>query len=101
MTSHVFIASRGPWDCDEQRTIFEVSISLANAGAVVTIYLTDNAVLAAQAQTAKRWLKPLTDARIELLVDPTSMSQRGLRVEDLAPRVDMLPLNELVELMAA
>jgi sulfur transfer complex TusBCD TusB component (DsrH family) len=100
MAGYVFIAARDPWDGPEHEQVFELAGSLAAERDSVSIYLTDNGVLAARAGDGERWLGPLLSAGVSVFADPFALAERGIAHERMVHGVVPAALEQLVDLLA-
>jgi sulfur relay (sulfurtransferase) complex TusBCD TusD component (DsrE family) len=101
MAGYVFIAARDPWDGPENEQLFELAGSLAAQRDSVSIYLTENGVLAARAGDGERWLGPLLSAGVSVFADPFALAERGIAHEGMVHGVVPAALEQLVDLLAA
>lgn len=100
MAGYVLIAARDPWEGDESQRAFELAISLCEQRDAVTVYLTENGVLAARADAGERFLSPLIAAGVNVFADPFALQERGISRERLVRGVEPAPIEQLVELLA-
>jgi hypothetical protein len=100
MAGYVLIAARDPWDGPEQEQVFELAGSLAEARDSVTLYLTDNGVLAARAGGGERWLNPLLSAGVTVFADPFALAERGIANDRIVDGVVPAPIERVVDLLA-
>lgn len=99
MAGYVLIAARDPWDGPEHSNVFELAGSLARARDSVSIYLTENGVLAARAGGGERWLDPLLSAGVSVFADPFALAERGISDDRMVNGVVSAPIEQLVELL--
>jgi sulfur transfer complex TusBCD TusB component (DsrH family) len=100
MAGYVLIAARDPWDGPEQENVFELAGSLARTRDSVSIYLTENGVLAARADAGERWLGPLLTAGVSVYADPFALAERGITDDRIVSGVVTAPIEQLVDLLA-
>lgn len=100
MAGYVLIAARDPWDGPEQEQVFELAGSLAEARDSVSIYLTENGVLAARAGGGERWLTPLLSAGVTVFADPFALAERGIASDRIVDGVVTAPIERVVDLLA-
>jgi predicted peroxiredoxin len=100
MAGYVLIAARDPWDGPDNEQVFELATSLAAARDSVSIYLTENGVLAARAGGGERWLRPLLAAGVSVFADPFALAERGIAVDRIVDGVVRAPIEHLVDLLA-
>src|SRR3954469_10740706 len=99
MAGYVFIAARDPWESAEGLRVFELAGSLAESRDAVTVYLTENGALAARAGAGERFLSPLIDAGVKVLVDPFALQERGIARDRMVEGVVAAPIEQLVDLL--
>jgi sulfur relay (sulfurtransferase) complex TusBCD TusD component (DsrE family) len=100
MAGYVLIAARDPWDGPEQEQVFELAGSLAKQRDSVSIYLTENGVLAARAGGGERWLAPLLSRGVSVFADPFALAERGISDDRIVTGVVTAPIERLVDLLA-
>jgi sulfur relay protein TusB/DsrH len=100
MPGYVLIAARDPWDSPEQEQAFELAGKLALERDSVTVYLTENGVLAARAGGGERWLEPLLSRGVHVFADPFALAERGIADDRIVDGVVMAPIEQLVDLLA-
>lgn len=100
MAGYVLIAARDPWDGPEQESVFELAGTLAKERDSVTIYLTENGVLAARAGGGERWLTPLLSRGVSVFADPFALAERGIANDRMVTGVVSAPIEQLVDLLA-
>jgi len=101
MAGYVLIAARDPWEGTESERVFELAESLAAARDAVSLYLTENGVLAARAQAGEQFLSQLIEAGVKVYADPFALSERGISRERVVDGVIVAPIERLVDLLAA
>lgn len=100
MAGYVLIAARDPWDGPEQEKVFELAGTLAQERDSVSIYLTENGVLAARAGGGERWLKPLLSQGVSIYADPFALAERGIADDRIVSGVVQAPIEQLVDFLA-
>jgi hypothetical protein len=100
MAGYVLIAARDPWDAPENEQVFELASSLAEARDSVSVYLTENGVLAARAGGGERWIRPLLSAGVSVFADPFALAERGIGSERIVDGVVSAPIEQLVDMLA-
>jgi sulfur relay (sulfurtransferase) complex TusBCD TusD component (DsrE family) len=95
MTRYVFIQSRDPFEAREPQFLEETAIAVKERGHEVTVFLVQNAVLAARQSTDR--LERLTQAGVTLLADDLSLRERGIMNEELTPSVQESGIGALVD----
>jgi sulfur relay (sulfurtransferase) complex TusBCD TusD component (DsrE family) len=96
----VLIASEDPFEHDASR-LHALAIQLRRAGHEVTLFLVQNAVLAARATCARSGLPALREAAVEILADDFSLRERGIAALELHSAVNAAPLYVVIQLLAA
>lgn len=100
MAGYVLIAARDPWDGPDHAQVFELAGSLAQARDSVSVYLTENGVLAARAGGGERWLEPLLSAGVNVYADPFALAERGISDDRIVDGVVPAPIERLVDFLA-
>jgi sulfur relay protein TusB/DsrH len=99
MAGYVLIAARDPWEGAESERVFELAGSLSQERDAVTVYLTENGVLAARADAGERFLSPLIAAGVNVFADPFALQERGIPRERMVQGVEPASIEQLVELL--
>ena len=81
MARYLLVESRDPFATEDVRHFYDVPARLARAFNRVTLYLTDDGVLAARAGRHTFWIAALTSAGVEILADARSLHERGIAPE--------------------
>lgn len=94
MKRYLIIESRDPFEAPSFAGRNELAAQLA-AGADVTVFLVENAVLAARARARVPGFARLKKSGVTLIADEFALRERGIPVAELAPeikagRVDLL-----------
>jgi predicted peroxiredoxin len=97
MTNYIFIESRDPFESRDTRFIEETAAALQQRGNQVTVFLVQNGVLACRRKADDPYLTRLVKAGITLLADDFSLSERGIRSEELVQGVRPSSIDFLVE----
>lgn len=97
MTNYIFIESRDPFESRDTRFVEETAAVLRQRGHEVTVFLLQNGVLACRRKADDPYLARLKKAGIKLLADDFSLSERGIRSEELLPGVRPSSIDVLVE----
>jgi sulfur transfer complex TusBCD TusB component (DsrH family) len=100
MAGYILIAARDPWEGVESERVFELARALSEVRDAVTVYLTENGVLAARADAGERFLSPLIAAGVNVFADPFALQERGIPRERLVQGVEPAPIEQLVDLLA-
>ena len=95
MARYVFIESRDPFESNDTQFIEETAITVKERGHDVTVYLVQNAVLAARKSISR--LGRLTEAGVTLLADDFSLRERGISPSDLATGIQQAEMGALVD----
>ncbi|HEX5965460.1 MAG TPA: DsrE family protein [Pyrinomonadaceae bacterium] len=95
MSRYIFIESRDPFESKDTRFIEETAVSVKERGHEVTVFLVQNAVLAAR--KSARQLGHLTEAGVTVLADDLSLRGRGIASEELAPNIRESGIEALVD----
>lgn len=98
MSTYFLIESRSPFDSVEVNHNYQLASDLAKAGNTVTLFLVENAVLAARKTAQIEGLSQLN--QVSLLADDFSLQERGIQSEELTPNVQVQTINAVVEAMA-
>jgi intracellular sulfur oxidation DsrE/DsrF family protein len=87
MPKYLLVESRDPFETDDVRHFYDLAATLARAANRVTLYLTDNGVLAARAGQHTFWFAALARVGVEVLADGRSLRERGIAADRLSPGV--------------
>jgi predicted peroxiredoxin len=94
MTKYVLIESRDPFESRDTAFVDEMALAIKERGHDVTVFLVQNGVLAAR-KTLQR-LEPLVEAGVTLLADDLSLSERGIKSDELASGIQKSGIDVLV-----
>jgi predicted peroxiredoxin len=94
MTRYVLIESRDPFESRDTAFVDELALAVKERGHDVTVFLVQNGVLAAR-KTLQR-LERLVEAGVTLLADDLSLSERGIKSDDLVPGIQKSGIDVLV-----
>jgi hypothetical protein len=97
MAKYLLIESRDPFESNDVSYFYDLATQLARSSNAVTIFLVQNAVLAARAGGHTFWFAALKQAGVEILADGFSLSERGIGKGFLSPGVVAADLNIIVE----
>ena len=100
MPKYLLIESRDVLETSDVRYFYDLAAQLARAENDVTLFLVQNAVLAARAGQGAFPLEELAGAGVEILADQFSLRERGLPEARLAPGVRPVPLEVVVDRLA-
>lgn len=98
MSNYIFIESRDPFESRDTEFIEETALAVKDRGHDVTIFLVQNGVLGAR-KNAHR-LDRLAKAGVTVLADDLSLTERGLKTDELVPGIRPSAIDELVERIA-
>jgi len=98
MTTYVLIESRDPFESRDTEFVEQTAIALKERGHAVTVFLVQNAVLAARKTTGR--LRRLEEAGVILLADDFSLHERGIKPDELAPGIEASGIDRLVTAIA-
>ena len=97
MTNYIFIESRDPFESRDTRFVEETAVALKQLGNQVTVFLVQNGVLACRRKADDPYLARMIKAGITLLADDFSLSERGIRSEELVHGVRPASIEFLVD----
>jgi predicted peroxiredoxin len=95
MSNYIFIESRDPFESRDTAFIEETALAVKERGHDVTIFLVQNGVLGARKNA--HCLERLASAGVTLLADDLSLSERGMKTDELVPGIHPSTIAELVE----
>lgn len=97
MASYLLIESRDPFESNDVRYFYELAASLARAENDVTLFLVQNAVLAARAGEHASWFADLGKAGVRVLADDFSLRERGIAKARLSDGVTPAGVEAIVD----
>ena len=100
MAEYLIIETRDPFASTEVHRTWELASALAKSGPV-TVYLTENGVLAARESAESGRLTQLVHDGVTLLVDGFSLRERGIDEKRLPGGVASAPVDVVVDHLAA
>jgi hypothetical protein len=100
MTEYLFIESCSPAESGRLAQACALAADLASRGDRVTVYLVQNAVLAARQGAMSGGLDALLGAGVEVLADDFSLRERGIAADALAARIAPAPLETVIDRLA-
>jgi predicted peroxiredoxin len=100
MTEYLFIESRSPAESGRLAQSYAVAGDLVARGDKVTVFLVQNAVLAARRGAASGGLDVVLGAGVEVLADDFSLRERGIAADTLAARIAPAPLETVIDRLA-
>src|SRR5262245_60083181 len=95
MTRYIFIESRDPFESRDTEFTEEAAIAVKDRGHDVTVFLVQNAVLAARKSV--RCLNRLSEAGVILLADDLSLRERGINPNEVNTSVRPSGIDALVD----
>lgn len=100
MSNYLFIESRDPF---ESRDTFveDTAMLLKERGHQVTVFLVQNGVLASRQTVRDSALSRMSETGINLMADDFSLSERGIRQNELLPGVKPADIETLVGCLIA
>lgn len=99
MTSYLLIESRDPFESNDVAYYYDLARGLVEAGSQVTLFLVQNAVLAARPSAQAPGLRALVSAGVTILADDFSVQERG--ITKLLPGVQIAPIERVVDQLEA
>jgi sulfur relay (sulfurtransferase) complex TusBCD TusD component (DsrE family) len=99
MTEYLLIESRDPFEANDVGYYFELARGLVEAGNQVTLFLLQNAVLAARPSAQVPQLRALISSGIKILADEFALQERG--ITKLLDGVDIAPIEIVVDHLEA
>jgi len=99
MEEYLLIESRDPFESNEVGYYYELARGLSEAGARVTLFLTQNAVLAARPSAQAPTLRALVGTGIKILADDFALQQRG--ITNLLEGIERAPIEIVVDNLEA
>ena len=98
MADYLLIESRDPFESNETSYYCDLARGLAEAGNQVTLFLVQNAVLAAR-PLARSALQSLIGSGISVLADDFALQERG--IAQLLTGIQIAPIETVVDRMEA
>ena len=99
MSNYVFIESRDPFDSPDTSFLAHTAAALKKRGNNVTVFLVQNAVLAARKQARKSELPQFIESGITVLADDFSMRERGIESGECHSNLKTASIDQLVDLL--
>jgi hypothetical protein len=99
MAGYLLIESRDPFESNDVGYYYELARGLVEAGNQVTLYLIQNAVLAARPSAQTPQLKALVGSGIKVLADDFALKERG--IAKLLDGVQIAPIEIVVDHLEA
>ena len=99
MAAYLLIESRDSFESNDVRYYFELARGLADAGNQVSVFLVQNAVLAARESVRASAMRTLLDSRVKVFVDDFSMRERGIKRN--LEGVEVAPIDLVIDRLEA
>jgi predicted peroxiredoxin len=99
MAEYLLIESRDPFESNEVGYYCELARGLVEVGNRVTLFLVQNAVLAARASAQAPQLRALAGSGIKILADDFALKERG--ITRLLDGVQVAPIETVVDHLEA
>lgn len=99
VSEYLLIESRDPFESNDVGYYYELARGLAEAGNQVTVFLTQNAVLAARRSADAPKLRTLVTSAVKILADDFALKQRG--ITKLLDGVEIAPIEIVVDHLEA
>lgn len=99
MANYLLIESRDPFESNETGYYCDLARGLADAGNQVTLFLVQNAVLAARPLAQSATLQSLIASGIEVLADDFALQERG--INELRAGIQAAPIETAVDRLEA
>jgi sulfur transfer complex TusBCD TusB component (DsrH family) len=99
MAGYLLIESRDPFESNDVNYYCDLARGLADAGNQVTVFLVQNAVLAARPSARSPALRSLIGSPVNLLADDFSLRERG--IAKLADGIKIATIDTVVDRMEA
>ena len=99
MTGYLLIESRDPFESGDVGYYYELARGLVEAGNQVTLFLVQNAVLAARPSAEAPKLRALVGSGVKILADDFALKERG--ITKLLDGVQIAPIETVVDHLEA
>ncbi len=99
MAEYLLIESKDPFESNDVGYYYELARGLVEAGNEVTLFLTQNAVLAVRPSAEARKLQALVNSGVKMLADEFALRQRG--INKLLDGVEIAPIEIVVDHLEA
>jgi sulfur relay (sulfurtransferase) complex TusBCD TusD component (DsrE family) len=99
MAKYTLIESRDPWDSADSQNFLNLALSLKKNGDTVTLFLVQNAVLAARKSAKSAQLTAIASEGVEILADTFSLRERGVEEGRLASGIKPAEIGVVVDHM--
>ena len=101
MARYLLIESRDPFEARDTAYYADLAVGLVREKNDVTLFLVQNAVLAARKGAQAPSLTALAQAGVKVLADGFSLKERGIPVAKLAAGVEAAPIDVVIDELAA
>lgn len=101
MSDYLLISSRDPFTCPATTELFELASALRREGHAVTLFLIENGVLAARANSDCPTLRETVAAGVQVLADDFALRQRAIPVGALLGAIKPAGLERVIDALAA
>jgi hypothetical protein len=99
MAGYLLIESRDPFESNDVGYYYELARGLLEAGNQVTLFLTQNAVLAVRPSAETPKLRALVGSGVKILADDFALKERG--ITKLLDGVQIAPIDIVVDSLEA
>lgn len=99
MPGYLLIESRDPFESNDVGYYYELARGLLEAGNQVTLFLTQNAVLAVRPSAETPKLRALVGSGVKILADDFALKERG--ITKLLDGVQIAPIDIVVDHLEA
>jgi predicted peroxiredoxin len=99
MAGYLLIESRDPFESNDVGYYYELARGLLEAGNQVTLFLTQNAVLAVRPSAETPKLRALVGSGVKILADDFALKERG--ITKLLDGVQIASINIVVDSLEA
>ncbi len=99
MAGYLLIESRDPFESNDVGYYYELARGLLEAGNQVTLFLTQNAVLAVRPSAETPKLRALVGSGVKILADDFALKERG--ITKLLDSVHIAPIDIVVDSLEA
>jgi len=99
VSDYLLIESRDPFESNDVGYYYELARGLVEAGNKVTLFLTQNAVLAVRPSAKTPELRALVGSGVKIFADEFALQQRG--ITKLLDGVETAPIETVVDHLEA
>ena len=99
MAEYLLIESRDPFESRDTQFLADTSVQLKSRGNIVTVFLVQNAVLAARREARYSCVPQLGEAGVEVLADEFSLHERGIEPQELHAAIRPTSIETIVDLL--